>query len=153
MKDYWKQLPNELLSGIFKYLGPVYVKIPIIKYMLLCDIIYMIEDCSFEDMVEAKNLTGCFLHTEYGPKNNIDWGYISRQCQLSESFILRYHNHIHWFWASYKQELSEKIIDTFSDRLDWWNISLSQSLSDYIKNKYKDRIMLRLNRKNRSKQV
>jgi hypothetical protein len=150
MEECWRGFPKELLSGVFKYLDYKYARVCFVKYMLVSDIKCMIRDCSFEDIVKAKNLTGCLLYTKYRRYRRIDWGYISRNCQLSDAFIERYHNHLHWFWMSHRQKLSEKIIDTFSNRLDWWNVSMSQDLSEYIKDKYKEKIVDKLNSRYRT---
>lgn len=144
MERCWKDFPRELLSGVFRYLGYLYVKTELIRWMSTSDIVHMLNDTSFEMIVEAKNYTGCILYKKYNPRCKIDWNKISKNYILSTSFIERYHNHLDWYWLSYKQQLSERIIDFFSNKVDWWNISIKQTLSDEFILKYNHKIIKRL---------
>jgi hypothetical protein len=52
-----------------------------------------------------------------------DWGRISTEFKLSESFIEKHKNRVDWWHISKYQKLSESFIEKFSDRVDWSNIS------------------------------
>lgn len=78
------------------------------------------------------------LETKYTSNQDIDWGYISRDCRLEENFIEKYKDRLDWDNISEYQTLSESFIEGHKDLVNWDKISDKQTLSEPFIKKYKD---------------
>ena len=103
MDKIWENLPRELLTNIFKYLPPQYIKTPIIKYVQKKDLHTMLSKTTFLDSISNPTV-GHLL------KDKINWTYISIYEKLSENFIREFKDKINWWIISRGQILSEDFI-------------------------------------------
>ncbi len=142
MNEIWQQLSRDILKNIFKYLPPKYIKTEIIRWLTKEEILFMLNNTTFEKSIEYKNYTACILYKNLCLINNldIDWKNVSYEQKLSEDFIREFQDKVYWWNISEKQKLSESFIIEFQDKLHWGNISVSQKLSDNFIREFQDKV-------------
>ena len=88
-----------------------------------------------------QNLSESFIR-EFQDK--VDWGRISKYQKLSESFIRECQDKVDWHWISICQNLSEDFICEFQDKVEWYRISTYQKLSNEFIEEFKGRFNLNI---------
>jgi hypothetical protein len=82
---------------------------------------------------KCQNLSETFIHKH---KDLVDWDYISKYQNLSESFIEEHKDLVYWICISKYQKLSESFIEEHKDLVSWKYISQHQKLSESFRVKH-----------------
>ena len=80
------------------------------------------------------------LGTNYKSNFDIEWLYVFKYNNLSESFMEKFQNKLVFQCISKYQVLSENFIEKYKDRLDWFFVSAYQKLSESFIEKHKDKV-------------